>query len=526
LIVLLFLKTMSTSALEQQPALSYQRFGSGVLIAGLLIITGLWNLAGPAMWWDEGWTLSVARNWVERGHYGRLLDGQLAPPGLEASFTVTTPVALAFRLFGIGIWQGRLPGVVFMVAALALLYFLAQRLYDRRVAIGTLFVLLLMPMHPQLHPLIMARQVLGETPMFCYMLAGYTCFFVALRRPLVWLPLATFWWGITVITKAQVVPFWVASLGVPLGVSLFRRQWRTAALLGIGLIGSWMISYPIVWLWSLMINGHTLPVIPISGIYEITALVLIPFNRLFALWIVLLVGLPTLFGLCYAAWRQLRGYDRPAMEGRVETLRLALLTLSGSWFAWFVFLSVGVPRYVYPATFVGSIFVAALLNDITDHYSLQSTLNRATTILRGKLNRQVAGAWLAIGILALTVPITLLTLNNYYFSYTDTSAVDVANFLNTQTPPNALIETYESEVHFLLERRYHYPPDQIHVELNRRSLIHQNVTIDYDPLAANPDYLLVGRFAREDKLYQPVIDSGAFRLLRAYGDYRLYERVR
>jgi len=54
-----------------------------------VFVAGLWNLGGPGMWWDEGWTLSVARNWIERGHYGRLLDGQLAPPGLEAAFRDT-----------------------------------------------------------------------------------------------------------------------------------------------------------------------------------------------------------------------------------------------------------------------------------------------------------------------------------------------------------------------------------------------------------------------------------------------------
>jgi hypothetical protein len=37
----------------------------------------------------SGWTMSVARNEAERGHYGRLLDGQLAPPGLVAAFPVT-----------------------------------------------------------------------------------------------------------------------------------------------------------------------------------------------------------------------------------------------------------------------------------------------------------------------------------------------------------------------------------------------------------------------------------------------------
>src|ERR1041385_1891173 len=38
----------------------------------------------PPLWWDEGWTLSVARNWVETGRYQRLLAGHLVPHGLEA----------------------------------------------------------------------------------------------------------------------------------------------------------------------------------------------------------------------------------------------------------------------------------------------------------------------------------------------------------------------------------------------------------------------------------------------------------
>src|SRR5690349_1051953 len=141
------MKSMSVPAFERQPILSYRRVGVGVLMATLCMLCGLWNLAGPTIGWDEGWTLSVARNWVERGHYGRLLDGQLAPPGLEAAFPVTAPVALSFELFGVGIWQGRLFGVLCTIAALALMYYLALRLYNRSVAIGTLFVLLLLPMH-------------------------------------------------------------------------------------------------------------------------------------------------------------------------------------------------------------------------------------------------------------------------------------------------------------------------------------------------------------------------------------------
>src|SRR5262249_46450932 len=134
------------------------------LVALLFMAAGLWNLDGAAVWWDEGWTLSVARNWVERGHYGRLLGGQLAPPGLQAAFPVTAPIALSMRLFGVGLWQGRLFGVLCLFVALALIYYLALHLYSRPIAFGTLAVLLLTPMHPFLHPLLMGRQVLAEMP--------------------------------------------------------------------------------------------------------------------------------------------------------------------------------------------------------------------------------------------------------------------------------------------------------------------------------------------------------------------------
>jgi hypothetical protein len=52
------------------------------------------------------------------------------------------------------------------------------------------------------------------------------------------------------------------------------------------------------------------------------------------------------------------------------------------------------------------------------------------------------------------------------------------------------------------------------------------VPIDYDPLAADPDYLVVGYYGRLWDLYDPAIESGAFRLLQEYGTYRIYERVR
>jgi hypothetical protein len=517
---------MNVSQAEVALARPRGRDWAGPVIALLALLAGLWNLAGPAMWWDEGWTLSVARNWAERGFYGRLLDGQPAPPGLEAAITVTGPVALSFRLLGVGVWQGRLVGVLFLAAALLLLYALAARLYSRRIAVGTLFVALLMPMHPQLHPLIMARQVLAETPMFAYMLLGYLSMLLALTRSRWWLVLAVLGWGIGVATKAQALPFCCVSLLLPIAVVALRRRWDLVAWLGASLIGAVLVSRALPPLARLGLRGHTLPVVPIAGLYSVTALVLTPFNRLFALQLLLIVGLPTLLGLAYAAWRQLRPAEPERAPLGVALVRLAMLGLAGSWLAWYVLLSVGVPRYMFPATFFGSLFAALLLHDLTCGFDLRATLGRAGELVRGPRRWQAASTLVLLVLLALSVAITALTLNRAYLGNSDTSAADVATFLNTQTPATARVETYESELHFLLNRSYHYPPDQLHVELNRRSLLQEQPRITYDPLVADPEYLVVGRFARENELYQPAIDRGVFRELRTIGGYVIYQRMR
>lgn len=65
------------------------------------------------------------------------------------------------------------------------------------------------------------------------------------------------------------------------------------------------------------------------------------------------------------------------------------------------------------------------------------------------------------------------------------------------------------------------------VELIRRTFLYENNTqIRYDPLEANPDYLVIGPHSKRWQLYEPVLRTGAFRLLRSYTRYQIYERVR
>jgi len=506
---------------------NYIRIGAGVLLLLFLLLAATVKFESvPPVWWDEGWTLSVARNWTEQGHYGRLLAGKPAPPGLEGTFPVSFPVSFTFQLFGVGVWQGRLAILPYLLGALVVVFYLARRLYNQPIAVATVLVLLFMLPQIEIHPIIVGRQVLGEMPAMFYLLTGYALFLLALEGRLWLLPVVVGFWGIALITKAQVMPFWVASLIVPLAIALWSQNWRRSSLFAISFICSVMLYVMLLWLWRSFLQ-QTFPQSPMLGMYQVTALVGAVPSRAIASFVVLAYGLPTLLGLCYGVLSFIRSKEKFAPRAHTEVVRLALLVLAGTWFAWYITLSVGWARYLFPATFIGSIFVAAMLYELTNRFNISWTVGNAGSILTNlRASRQGIGALIAILLIVNAFPRTLRMLYDSYVVNADASALEVIEFLNTRTLPNSMIETYDSELFFLLKRPYHYPPDQIHVELNRRTFLNQHVSINYDPLAANPDYLVVGPHSKLWGLYDDAIQSGAFRLVYDFSRYSLYRRVR
>ncbi|HEU0046442.1 MAG TPA: glycosyltransferase family 39 protein, partial [Nitrososphaera sp.] len=190
----------------------YLRIGAVVLLALVLLRLATVNLeSAPPIWWDEGWTMSVARNWIERGFYGRLLEGEPAQPGPEAHLTVTALIALSFRLFGVGVWQARTVGLIFTLGALVVMYFLSKRLYSKRIAVATLAVLFFMSPRPAFHPFLMGRQVMGEMPMVFYLLSGYFLLLLSLQRSKWFILAAIPLWALALDTKLQPIPFWFLS---------------------------------------------------------------------------------------------------------------------------------------------------------------------------------------------------------------------------------------------------------------------------------------------------------------------------
>ena len=285
-----------------------------------------------AIWWDEGWTLSVARNWVERGHYGQLQEGHLTARGLEAAFPVTASVALSFRLFGVGVNQGRFVAVIFTLAALGLLYALACAFYNRSIGLATLAVTIFLSSTEDIQPLLAGRQVLGEIPALAFLLGGYVCFMRAETRPFIYLLGAICLWAITLFTKLQAQPFWTLSLVIPLLVCTLRQNWRRAGQIAVCLVGTVALYWCMQWLFAQQVRSSA-----VSGLTQVIALVFQKHTRVIVLAETLRFGIPTLLGLCWGLYRVFKYSGKLQSQG--DVVYLAFFVLVGSWFAWYETLS-------------------------------------------------------------------------------------------------------------------------------------------------------------------------------------------
>lgn len=448
--------------------------------------------------------MQAARNWVERGHYGRMLDDRPAGANLVFGFPVTGPIAASFRLFGVGFAQARAVTLLYFVLAASLFYLLTAELFDARLALWTTFLSLFLSPLPSASAILLARQVLGEWAMLAFLLAGALSLLAALRGRLWLVPLAALFFATASSAKTQLQPFLAVSLAAVIGVALLRRDRRAAGLVAATLAAAIAIRGLFGPLGGAFLPGWRRDPFELEPLYRVTVFVLDPAARGEALRLLLLAALPAAVGVGHGALSLRR--DRSSPEHYVE---IFLLALSAAWLVWFAVLSAGWPRYLFPPLYLASPFVVALLRDWS--------CPRAPEWMR------TASLALAVQILATG----LWALLRIPLIPADDSPRRVAELINDSTPANARIESFESEILFLLDRPYHYPPIDTHTAMIERHRVSDTVSVvPYDALAADPDYLVYGGFSSSANLYNSAIDRGDFRLWREIGEYRIFERVR
>lgn len=505
-----------------------------LVVAGVLLTLRPGSV--PRIWFDEGWVLSLARNWVDLGHYGHLRLGEPVTAQIPATgLPAVAPVALSFDLFGVGLWQARLPGILFTVAALAVLCWLARRLYAPSAAVSTLAAVLFLSPHPVLHPILAGRQALGDMPALFFLLSGFALFAAAWQRPGRMLPFSVLAWSLSLRTKTQFLPFLVIALAFPLAIALWKHRRRASWLLGSALAGTLAFSTLMAWGQRLLIasalfaptSGHEL-YSWLTDVENLTTYVIVPnlSVRLGAVQTVLVYGIPLVAGLLYSGRKILKQWSTPEKEDGGAFVRLALWTFVASWLAWYVLLSIGFARWLFPAAFVGNLYVAAILRDVSGGFSLRELLRQGAQVLQ---HRRPTGRGIGVLLLAVVIPVvcvlTILMLYAAYSLFADDSVAKVADWLNTRTEPDAVVETYDSELFFLLDRPYHFPPDSVQDQLNRQTFLGDHHSVDYNPWSADPDYVVIGPQSRLWGLYDPLVDSGLFAPVLEVGGYEILERV-
>lgn len=491
--------------------------------AALVLAVGLavYNLGYyPVPWFDEGEHLRVAKTLVQYGQYGVWsADGiRYFGPTIGVGPTVLLPIALVFKVFGVGLVQGRLVMLAYLVAA-SVLYWLYARKLEKSGSFAWLSLLLLLAA-PGIAFINLGRQGLGEIPACVFFLAGLLIWLSNSERSRPNLrdwTVAGLFFGLAAITKSNyglLLPPALALAGLLNRFYYRQKQPGLAAFavpfaLTVGGLGGWYLVILIFLGGSDFATNFQLLRNASGGSAFVFSV-----GRMASAWKFFL-GPEALFGLAapgliYACWR--------ARQRTAESFRLVLpLVFCLVWFGWFLGASVGWPRYAFAPLLLCPLFTVKLLLDLPG--LLSGWLNRAgwrrpLTLLAGLLLAGLIGG----GLLS-QIPATLKV---------DDSAQKMAAYLNQNVDKQSVVETWESEMGFLTDHSYHYPPPELldkAVRLKWLGGTGPSLPEIYQPEKLQPGYLIVGQFGRWNGLYSPDLLAARYQLVISYGEYSLYKRV-
>lgn len=492
-------------------------------LAALLLIAGLslWRLTDyPTPWYDEGSHLHVPKTLLRYGQYADYSsDGfRYYGPTIGVGPTVLLPIAAVFSVFGEGLFQARLLIVVYLWAALAAFYVLARRLGGAPLAwvatallLGTRGVALLE----------YGRQVLGEVPGFFFVAAGLAVWLGAWERPEGRrLALAGGLLGLAVVTKSQyfivlapaLAAGWVLNVvyyrtvpqrvflvpGVLVGAFFALWQVTVVVLLGPGAVADNLALYRAATASAATVFS---PDLMERALRELLSL------KVYLGWLVPIL----IYGAALSLPRTRDG-QRWGVIFLVVVVNLV----------WYVVASVSWLRYAFVGLALSSLFVARFFSDLTagfqfDGRGLWMAWRQTAADWPARALRAAVGLWLA-AMIALPLaqsarPILVPPFN---------APRAMADYLNTNVSPEALIETWEPELGFLTDHNYHFPP---------QARLYQAVSYVWaggPPPAqgytfiqdAQPEYVLAGQFSKYVAFYpsevlveyQPVTEIGPYTL--------------
>lgn len=468
----------------------------------------------PRTWFDEGSHLHVPKALVQTGRYAdRSSEGFRAfGPTIGVGPTVMLPIAAVFKLGGISLLSARLVIVAYMLLALAAFALLMNRLAGRRIAILSTVLLLA---SPGLDFIRTGRQVLGEVPAFAFLLCGLLVWFarddrtgtIMLTRCTKRCLIAGGLFGLTIITKSQLGIVLVPSLAI---LALLALRWEKR-------IGLKQVVVPLIvmlfvfagWegaLLTIVTGGSLSQNLTLLRQASGGSLIVIAPQRMI-IGARFLIGPHAFFALLVPALAY--GCVRVARR-KMQVGELVLLTFSVVGLAWFVCASVAWPRYAFVPLALAALPIARLVADSASALWRGGGIQRGITLVAVVVLAAVVGASFAGQLRA-----TLAT--------PDDAPQQMARYLESNVPTTTVIETWEPELGFLTDHRYHFPDPAYLDRAVRHEWLGAPAITGYDVGASGASYLVIGPFARYTGIYDESAIAARYRQIAVVGDYTLYQ---
>lgn len=467
----------------------------------------------PRPFFDEGSYLQVAGNLARNAlyaEYGNEAPSYYGGP-IGVGPTVHLPVALAFRLLGAGIWPGRAVIALFFVASAVVFWVLARLLGGPRLAWLSLALALTTP---ALAYVPLGRQVMGEVPGLFFVLAGLLLWFQRWdRHTTASLAAVGLLFGLGAVSKNQFALVLDLSLAACLVLNLFdvfgrprlpHRWFAVPLLVTVACHAGWSAIY--------------LLAIPPDGRAEIAACGPAISAATTTRWpeaaqiganLSALLRPAVYFGLLFPALAF--GVLRARSTTREESRWTVVLVVALVNFAWYAFLTIGWRRYLFLGLALSSLLVArVVLVLVTD------------TAMRGL--RVIVIAWVAGGI-----AVCAFRLAGEILWPLPADAENMAAWLGAHLPRDAVVETWEPEIVFLSDLRFHSHTCRMlpaaiayrHFDRQGRAPFTQDDVLRDRP----PRYLLLGEFAVFVRAYDFERMDREYRRVHHEGPYVLYERI-
>jgi hypothetical protein len=475
----------------------------------------------PVIWFDEGVHLHVPKTLIQLGTYADISSEgfRYFGPTIAVGPTVMLPIALVFKLAGVGLLQARLVIVAYFFAAIGVFAAIARYAYGEARALLAATILVLAP---GLEFLITGRQVLGEVPAFFYLSLGILLWWRCLERRAGTPALvgAGIPFGLAAMTKNDFGLILIPTFAVLAVLDLiYYRQFSPRYFLvplvlsGLGAASIYVVLVP-----ALLASGDPRQFLTLFQNASAGAIFVFSPERmrsslkfLASVDVYFCWGLP---GLLYG-WLQVRQRN---LAGVQQAFLAVFATLGLGWFA---FASIGWPRYAFAALGILALPVAKLLGDVIGALarsdpqpirfgsSRQSALGVAMTFALVL----ILGNWLEVRAVAVLAP-------------PNSAPEDLAAYVNAHVPTTAVIETWEPELGFLTDHHYHYPPPNwLDRAVRARWLQGGALVSGYDPLAeAHPTYLVVGPFGKYTGIYERTLARlrQTEAPIASFGEYDLY----